>query len=603
MFKLTWKSLLISPALLGIALAVSSPVQANDVFTTNEESQMGFPEPDATQVQPTSNPVVNQLEDYSTEGSLATQDQVTSVNQLRDVEPTAWAFEALRSLVERYGCIVGYPDRTFRGNRALTRWEFAAGLNACMNTMERLIQDGVGVLREDIDKLKRLMEEFQAELAALGARVDNLEARTSFLEDHQFSTTTKLAGEVIFAVTDVFGEADEEVQTAFQSRVRLSFNTSFTGKDRLVTRLAAGTANPFELDYRTTAFDENGDASRVGFDNVASPTLKQTFNLSPSTDNDVFIDWLAYYTPLGPVNLYISAWGGIPSDFLPTTNPFFEDYDGGNGALSTFASESPIFRIGAGTGGSISLPFNVPFARGILGPTAAITAGYLAPNANDPREGAGLFNGDYAAYGQLNLNLFDRLAIGATYVHSYHGTDSAIYTNTVGTELSNFAKADLDGILNSDIPDDGYLNDLQPFDFREKLVNSYGLQGALRLTDWLSISGFGMYSDVRLLGRGDAEIWSYGGGVSFPDLFKPGNVLGIFAGVPPYVAGLDARDTPVKFRYDRRPIHVEVFYKYQVTDNISVTPGVIWIKNPSQARFQGDNEDVFIGTLRGTFTF
>jgi len=78
------------------------------------------------------------------QGSMS---QVTSVNQLRDVSPTAWAYEALRSLVERYGCIVGYPDRTFRGDRATTRWEFAAGLNACLNVMERLIQDGVGQSR------------------------------------------------------------------------------------------------------------------------------------------------------------------------------------------------------------------------------------------------------------------------------------------------------------------------------------------------------------------------------------------------------------------------------------------------------------------------
>ncbi|HBB32401.1 MAG TPA: hypothetical protein DC064_11540, partial [Cyanobacteria bacterium UBA9273] len=44
--------------------------------------------------------------------------------------PGDWAYEALRSLVERYGCIAGYPDGTFRGNRAMTRYEFAAGLNA-----------------------------------------------------------------------------------------------------------------------------------------------------------------------------------------------------------------------------------------------------------------------------------------------------------------------------------------------------------------------------------------------------------------------------------------------------------------------------------------
>ncbi|WP_228014401.1 hypothetical protein [Fortiea sp. LEGE XX443] len=37
-------------------------------------------------------------------------DRVTSVNQLTDVQPTDWAFQALQALVDRYDCIVGYPD-------------------------------------------------------------------------------------------------------------------------------------------------------------------------------------------------------------------------------------------------------------------------------------------------------------------------------------------------------------------------------------------------------------------------------------------------------------------------------------------------------------
>ncbi|MGL5064872.1 MAG: iron uptake porin, partial [Microcoleus sp.] len=65
--------------------------------------------------------------------------QVTSVSQLSDVQPTDWAFQALQSLVERYGCIVGYPDGTYRGNRALTRYEFAAGVNACLDQVTKLI--------------------------------------------------------------------------------------------------------------------------------------------------------------------------------------------------------------------------------------------------------------------------------------------------------------------------------------------------------------------------------------------------------------------------------------------------------------------------------
>jgi len=37
------------------------------------------------------------------------------------------------------GCIAGYPDGTYRGNRALTRYEFAAGLNACLDRVNELI--------------------------------------------------------------------------------------------------------------------------------------------------------------------------------------------------------------------------------------------------------------------------------------------------------------------------------------------------------------------------------------------------------------------------------------------------------------------------------
>ncbi|BFM39714.1 probable porin; major outer membrane protein [Synechocystis sp. LKSZ1] len=67
--------------------------------------------------------------------------QVNSISQLRDVSPQGWSYEALRNLVENYGCIVGYPDRTYRGNQALSRNEFAAGLNACLTQLERRLLD------------------------------------------------------------------------------------------------------------------------------------------------------------------------------------------------------------------------------------------------------------------------------------------------------------------------------------------------------------------------------------------------------------------------------------------------------------------------------
>jgi len=48
------------------------------------------------------------------------------------------------------------------------------------------------------------------------------------------------------------------------------------------------------------------------------------------------------------------------------------------------------------------------------------------------------------------------------------------------------------------------------------------------------------------------------------------------------------------------PFHVEGFYKLQMTENISLTPGFIWLLSPNQ---DADNKDIFVGTVRTTFTF
>ena len=133
--------------------------------------------------------------------------------------------------------------------------------------------------------LQRLQEEFSAELATLRGRVDAVEARTAELEANQFSTTTKLVGEAIFAVSDIFGgNTGDANNTVFQDRVRLDLQTSFTGKDVLHTRLAAGNA---------LAFNQVDNAG-VPI-NTAEGT--QTFQIGSSVNNSVNIDWLAYYYP------------------------------------------------------------------------------------------------------------------------------------------------------------------------------------------------------------------------------------------------------------------------------------------------------------------
>ncbi len=202
--------------------ATVKPAEANQPFAADEAMA------NVTSVSQLSNNSINRNQAMS---------QVTSVSQLSDVQPTDWAFQALQSLVERYGCIAGYPDRTYRGNRALTRYEFAAGMNACMDRVNELIAAATEDLatKEDLATLQRLQEEFAAELATVRGQVDALEVRTATLEAQQFSTTTKLKGEVLFGIQGLLGnnKADDsgeplETNTTFGDRVRLDFDTSFT---------------------------------------------------------------------------------------------------------------------------------------------------------------------------------------------------------------------------------------------------------------------------------------------------------------------------------------------------------------------------------------
>ncbi|MDF5724229.1 MAG: iron uptake porin [Rhizonema sp. PD37] len=550
-----WKSLLATSAVFSTMLVMSFIVVAGE---TPARSQINkFPV--------LANP--EEAENVVQDNGMA---QVNSVSQLSDVQPTDWAFQALQSLVERYGCIAGYPNGIYRGNRALTRYEFAAGLNACLNRINELIATATSdlVAKQDLATLQKLQEQFSVELASLRGRVDAVETKTAQLEANQFSTTTKLVGEAIFALSDTLGgnRVRDNNRTVFQDRIRLDLQTSFTGQDVLHTRLATG--NPRQFDLGDRAF--NGRNTSEG-----TQTFDITGNGETNNNNNVSVDWLAYYFPIGPTRVYIAGYGGVHSDYVPTINPYFEDTDGGNGALSTFASESPIYRIGGGSGAGININFGK--GGGVL-QQSSLTLGYLASSPNNPGLGSGLFNGNYAALGQLNVNLGDRLELAATYVHGYHTGGSALF--------------DGGGIVASNV---GVLGTTQANTLvNASSSNSYGLEAAFKASNKLSISSFASYHNIvgETGTNRNFEAWSYGAGLAFPDFGKKGNLLGLFAGAEPYSLGRVRGANDI-------PLHVEGFYKYRVNDNISITPGVIWLTAPGQ----NSNNDAFIGTLRTTFTF
>ncbi len=114
-----------------------------------------------------------------------------------DVPSDHWAYDAVDKL-QQDGIIIGYPDGTFGGKRSLTRYEFAVAIARLMDALPASTGNG-GVTKEevskmlegyvkgplpesqdiskkadkaDVDAIKKLVDEFRDEIAALGVDVD-----------------------------------------------------------------------------------------------------------------------------------------------------------------------------------------------------------------------------------------------------------------------------------------------------------------------------------------------------------------------------------------------------------------------------------------------
>jgi hypothetical protein len=583
MSKILWSSLLVSPALLGATLLVSSSAyavgeaqsnlgqtEAGETQTSQVQpvtsvfaSEVNFPsQPEiiaqATESRSNEQNVIQRLNQYSREGSANTSaGQLTSVSQLSDVKPTDWAFQALQNLVERYGCIAGYPDGTFRGSRALTRYEFAAGLNGCLDQIQILISQVKGeVTREDLLAIQRLMDEFAAELELLRGQVNALEVRTAELEANQFSTTTKLFGESIFALVAADGgsatNSDVNGEFALGTRTRLNFDTSFSGQDLLRTRLQVASLDSFA---QNNTFTPEGDLMfNAGLDQDGDTTFR--------------LDSLLYSTNLGEkTRIAFIANAGAVDDFASTVVPL--DGDGGSGAVSRFGTRPPIYNMVTGTG--VGLTYDAGKAE--------VSLGYLAGNDNLGRSAAsplpqnGLFDGPYGAMAQLVLKPVDGLKVGLTYVNAYNkdtqtGSIFATPVSSIGFTTSTHAYGLQFGYETADMP--------------------------IKLGGWLGYTD----SSIKDSGlEGDMAAWNWAVTLGV-DAGPPGSQLGLIVGMEPKVtsgdgvlAALEDADTS---------LHIEGFYEYQLSNNISITPAFVWLTAPDH---NSSNDDLVIGTLRTTFRF
>jgi hypothetical protein len=452
----------------------------------------------------------------------ASQEQVTSITQFSDVRPTDWAYQALTNLVERYGCVAGYPDLTYRGGQSMTRYEAAALLNSCLDRVT-----------EVTDEIRKLQEEFKAELIVLRARVEGLEARAAVLEATQFSTTTKLNGEVSFVlagVPDYQGRGVKADETSFNYDMRLNFDTSFTGKDLLRTRLRAGNFSDLPFGSSSSLFK---------------------LDKAETTDNSVELDRLYYQFPVG-------------SDVTVTVGPMVRNTEMAwvptayrSGILDFFTTAGAPGVYNKATGSGIGVQYQ---ANGLV---AGVN--YVAQNGDSTESGVFDADGALNVMAQLGYKA-SNWGVGVGYRYGSEGTRPRTYNGFRGAN--------------------GALLDNQ--DSNSVAVNAYWQPVESRVVPSIS-AGYGYNAVSGRPGDTDAtDSQSWFVGMQWNDAFVSGNSAGVAVGQPANAEDLD------------EALMLEVFYKVQVTDNISVTPSVFYVSNDAGQR--GNASEVG-GVIQTTFKF
>jgi hypothetical protein len=497
--------------------------------------------------------------------------QVTSVSQLSDVKPTDWAFQALQSLVERYGCIVGYPDKTYRGNRALTRYEFAAGLNACMDRVNELIAAATADLakKEDLVTLQKLQAEFAAELATLRGRVDGLEGKVATLEKQQFSTTTKLSG---LTIVGVQGRLPNQADSAPRDGVR---DTDDPGTN----------INLINWNYviLTTAFSPTSilTTSLLNVNGSGDPRLTNDSRLSYDYGPvpGVQISDLNYRFMLGDK---FAAYVGTAGVYTETAfrGPNRAE-SAATGPISFFAQRNPLLNIGFGAGGA---GFDWQFAkRASLQGVFHTNVPGLFPSSSGPK-------GHNTFAVQLALTPIDPLDISLYYINSYSPT--GVPLQFVGDDL--LVAPDATGAS------------------RPLHTHAVGTSVNWQLNSTVSFGGWFGYTSSSIPGEaGQVATTNYMLYANVADLFGKGNLAGIYVGQPPKIVNSNlpaGRNYPdflntglgLPGGQPGTSTHVELFYRWQVTNNISVTPGVFVVFQPGHSP---SSDPVVVGALRTALTW
>jgi Carbohydrate-selective porin, OprB family len=537
-----------------------------------------------------------------------------------EVQRTDSAYQVLKQLQAKYDCVGANSAIRNDRRQTITRTDFAADISSCAQSIEQLVARKARktkvkkrvpaevrpvetlppteitppapteikpaappepevaaeppVTQQDLDQLKGLVQSFNSELYSLDTRVGTLDKKTAELKAQSFSTTTKLVGEVIIGING-YGGAEKAAVPAvgttaavparpgtgnvLTDRVRLNFDTSFTGKDRLRTRLQS--------------------RNNIAFNGAITGTNMTQLGYDGNSDNNTSVSLLQYSFPISDQTKIIAET--IGSEFnenMYTFNPLLAS--SGEGSISRFGRFNPVYRL---SGDGASLTVNHKFSDEL-----GLAVGYAVPGGNtvaNPIPGAGLFNGSNSIIGQLSYLPSKDLNLGLIYARSY---GAGGITGGTGSATAN-----------------------SPFGAIGTTANHYSALASYKVNPGFVVSGWAGFIDAKrenpagaAATTGTANISNYALSLAFPDFGNKGNNLAFIVGVPPK---LNSRTTQIG---TAAPVtttgnpdtsyHIEALYKIKLSDNLAITPGLLLITSPEH---NSANPTEYVGTIRTTFKF
>jgi Carbohydrate-selective porin, OprB family len=492
--------------------------------------------------------------------------QPIDLQQPSDLKSSDRAFRAFKSISDRYDCLsassetsldrisqidsrsVGVASRAEKTLRE--RAKFAKNLNYCAEQ----IQDLAGVAPADLEILRQLQTEFATELTALKSKLDKLDTDISKLETQQFSTTTKLTGQAIFAINaGTFGGdriiaprgaivSSNKPNATSLYRVSLDLNTSFSGTDLLKLRLVAVSTGSGDnaAGFLEPNFGSVLDFAVPGREQLSLGRLYYTFN--PAKDLSVTVGPQMVAPDFVDQNRYANASFRDFSTAAITNNFILLPRPGGAGAAIDWKPNQSQFSARAvyvASSGAASLPENQQFFGG-----GAANDVRLFPAAGGGSTG-GLFGDPYLGVVELEYAPTKSIAMRLQYS---------------GGELfgSKFGVAG----VNAEVA----------------ISPQVGL---------FARYGSGSYPNTTL---GDIRPQYWSAGIAVQDLFTKNDLAGIGI-AQPFVLRDVGNSTQTNF---------EAFYNIPVNKSLRITPIVQLITNPAN---QSSNGSIVTGTVRAVFSF